>query len=334
VPADDLHLATLPAAERSWADALRCAAERKDPSLGGVAADEAAAWQARALVARAAGVDVYGELRRRRAHDRVDTDDLHPVLAVRVLSAITDHEAAHGYGSLQVLSGARTYAEQAYLYATRPPGYAANPDVVHGSTVEGVAIVGSNHQMASDGWGRAVDFLMPSSGWGGVHSAAARHGLRLAVLDPYEPWHFEATESRLGAWLAGPWPSPPGTLRPLRLGLVGGDCDALARQLGLVATGTFGAELRGAVRRFQRRYKLVVDGVWGPICQERWTKEEAVETLEEMIDAAQSAMRLSRRKLIDALERNKANPGRELKLSGALDAQKAALRLLNEADEL
>jgi hypothetical protein len=127
----------------------------------------------------------------------------------------------------------------------------------------------SNH-----GWGLAIDIASVGSGgrlpW--LVANAGRFGFTWEVADPsnpnFEPWHIRYVSGD-----ANPFKSqtPTKTPRTLRIGSVGEDVVVL--QLALThrgitshgrADGEFGPRTDGAVREWQRRAGLVVDGIVGP----------------------------------------------------------------------
>jgi peptidoglycan hydrolase-like protein with peptidoglycan-binding domain len=270
--------------------------------------------------------DIYAEIAAYRTDSNKNTNALHPIVVVRLLALFRELDTIFGRGKVQIASAVRTYEQQKYLYETSPPGYAANPDSYHGTNIEGVSLRGSNHQQQEDGWGRAVD-LRTYIGWGPVHSRLAKFGLRLAVLDPYEPWHVEATTSSLGPWLNGPWPNPPGWYRPLRRLMNGGDVSSLQRQLKAGSIdGSYGPGTESLVRQFQRSRMLEVDGVWGRGSQQEY--ENLPMTAKEFVYEARSHVlhAIEAMQKADALVAS-ANPD-DLRIKDALENLDSSRRII------
>ena len=229
-------------------------------------------------------------LQRHLAHPAVNVTDLHPVMGLRVAALFADLTAAGladnrpGYGLFQVSSGVRTRAQQIALYndiclRQGRCAWVANPYHARssGPDAEGVQRFGSNHQAQrqSHRWARAlglavapelgyaVDIRNNGAAWSELHRRLPAVGLDWPLKSgAVEPWHVEAFPDGAPGWLPGPWPRRPGILRPLYLGLVGGDVRRLQRQAETVTDGAYGPGTARAVRRLQRRLDRPRTGMW------------------------------------------------------------------------
>jgi hypothetical protein len=143
------------------------------------------------------------------------------------------------------MSSYRTYWQQVYLYAHTRPGWAARPGT-------------SNH-----GWGLAVD-LRTQQMRSIVDAIGAKYGIAKRWSDAsWEWWHIKV-RTDIGATRYG----KPG-FQTLRQGSHGARVRKLQRRLRhyghkrVPVTGYFGWRTKRAVKRFQKKHHLHVDGVVG-----------------------------------------------------------------------
>ncbi len=231
----------------------------------------------------------------------VNVTDLHPILGIRTAGLFADlvtvglADDRPGYGVLEITSGYRSQAAQVALYqqiclVQGRCDYVANPYTPRssGPDGEGVQRHGSNHmgQRQADRWhellrlprpvevGYAIDIRNNGVAWSELHRRLPAAGLDWPLKGgPYEPWHLEAFPDSAERWLEGPWPRRPGVLRPLYVGLVGGDVRRLQRQLGAEALdGEFGVGTARLCRQAQRTLRLPVTGSWTVEDQRRFER--------------------------------------------------------------
>jgi murein L,D-transpeptidase YcbB/YkuD len=111
----------------------------------------------------------------------------------------------------------------------------------------------------------AAGTINPASRENVIYQATGEIGTK--VVDWF-PWLKSDAEKAVDAMLKAPLPSaaPVTTLsRVLRYGSAGSDVKTLQGLLGLASRdGVFGDQVLAAVKDFQRRAGLVVDGVVGP----------------------------------------------------------------------
>lgn len=141
-----------------------------------------------------------------------NVEQLDPLLVYRLAGAYRESHYMRRF--LRIESGARTRAEQEYLYAgwkDRRPGFAlaANPDRIIGQHKD-TTWRGSYHQVQDTGWAYACDLTHHRrASWDRLHKILRAWGLFETVKG--EPWHFQARTVR------GPFPGPTPeweTLRP------------------------------------------------------------------------------------------------------------------------
>mgnify|MGYP003133128284 CR=1 FL=1 len=227
---------------------------------------------------------------------RVNVDGLHPRFIARLQAFFADPRIAN---RVAVVSGVRTYAQQAYLYdgwVKRRKGFnlAANPARKLSNGFQG-----SYHmaQPAFDGFGYAVDFRITGSGISTteVKKIATQYGMHAPVRSEW--WHH--TPGRVVGnkfeWLpydasAEPKYEEPASVLERVAQFVEackdtvvqvGDRGAVVRFLqtqldkdgyrltrqakpGAGIDGHFGRMTDKAVKQFQRDEGLVVDGIVGP----------------------------------------------------------------------
>lgn len=224
----------------------------------------------------------------------VNITGLHPRFRQRLEAFFADPRIK---GKVAVVSGTRTYAQQAYLYKKYKSGrgnLAANPDRKLSSGFQG-----SYHmsQPAFDNWGYAVDFrIVGRISTGQVNDIATEYGI-VPVIKAKEWWHHQPCRVSGGKmeWFPtkGKEPAHAQNTKNELTGLAKliDDCSKTVVRLGdtgivvkvlqqfLVANGhkltnhpkersgidgQFGKRTLTAVKKFQRDEGLAADGVVGP----------------------------------------------------------------------
>lgn len=244
-------------------------------------------------------------LQRHLTSPGVVVSKLHPIMGLRVAALFIDLTQAGyasdtpGEGTVQILSGVRTKAQQEWLYndiclRQGRCAFVANPDTVHAVDAEGVRRRGSNHMAQRQSWaddtfgvegyvGYAVDLRNArgsnNAAWAPVHDRLSTYGLDWPLKSgAVERWHIEAFPRSAPGWLPGPWPSRPGVHRPLSAGHRGGDVQILQEQLGVTADGIFGPRTDAAVRAARADMGRIENGVWWEATQEAWEFANAPDT--------------------------------------------------------
>lgn len=226
---------------------------------------------------------------------RVRLDLLHPKMLTRLEHFFADGRIA---GKVAVVSGVRSYADQARLYKKYRAGrgnLAANPDRRFGPRgLDGQGIWrGSWHQQQADGFGHAVDFRIIGRGitTDDVNRIAVSFGLVPTVKGEW--WHHqwrsaaseefpapaianaasEHTEPPVVDWagIAAAVDKQKGQVRrkSLRRGSRGDAVHTLQLMLGHhgfdpgIPDGVFGRKTTRAVKAFQKAKRLTVDGIVG-----------------------------------------------------------------------
>ena len=226
---------------------------------------------------------------------RVRLDLLHPKMLTRLEAFFADQRIA---GRVAVVSGVRSYADQARLYKKYKAGtgnLAANPDRRFGpAALDGKGIWrGSWHQQQADGYGHAVDFRITGKGitTAQVNTVAREYGLVPTVKSEW--WHHQwrsasadefpapALEGHAGEMVEHPpvdWAGIAAAIEqqkrkvsrvPLKRGSRGAAVRTLQLMLGHhgfdagTPDGVFGRKTTRAVKAFQKSRRLAPDGVAG-----------------------------------------------------------------------
>jgi peptidoglycan hydrolase-like protein with peptidoglycan-binding domain len=203
-------------------------------------------------------------------HAGVNLRDLHPELRNRLEGALGDSRLS---AIARASSGVRTYEQQKHLFATMSPGQAADPDYRGHDGRRG-----SKHMVQDSSWRYATQFEPGSFGyavdvgfwgaenWALLKAVMGEYGLRLTVLRPYEPWHFELDP-------AGP-AAPGGSFRfeVTKSGVKDVQELLIAQHQNMpntipdpgTADGLIGSRTKTAIVAWQAYLGLDADGVWGP----------------------------------------------------------------------
>jgi GH24 family phage-related lysozyme (muramidase) len=166
-------------------------------------------------------------------------------------------------------SGQRTMAEQQRLYDLWRAGI-GNLAAVPSANAPHIRVGRQDHALDID--------MHVGVGTGGVRSWLKAHGVPTSLTVPGEGWHIEADSADQLHAAAVKLAKPLTVLdrlraRPLRRGSKSPDVRSVQiylRRAGLFRgtpaqkVGTVGSELYTAVKRFQKRVKLPVDGIVGP----------------------------------------------------------------------
>ena len=227
---------------------------------------------------------------------RVRLDLLHPKMLTRLEHFFADGRIS---GKVAVVSGVRSYADQARLYKKYRAGtgnLAANPDRRFGpAALDGKGIWrGSWHQQQADGYGHAVDFRIVGKGitTQEVNRIATTFGLRPTVASEW--WHHQWRSASADEFPAPALTHAPSEIAepaaidwaaiiaavelqkrqvsqvPLRRGARGDAVKTLQLRLGDhgfdpgIPDGIFGRKTTSAVRAFQKSRRLTADGICGP----------------------------------------------------------------------
>lgn len=216
-------------------------------------------------------------LQERLTSPSVMVSNLHPVMQGRLVDGFLNFEKHYPKVRLRIMSGVRTKSQQAYLYNKYGSPRAADPTYSRGRDFEGIDVRGSLHQEqgrpGERKYGWAVDFELPSVGWGPVWAAFEPKGIVFVLRNlsgsANEPWH--ATVRGMNGWFPGPFPEVPGIWRKLVMNDIGEDVKGLQKQLGdLNVDGHFGPVTRDRVLAVQAEMGFREDGNWGAGDQRRW----------------------------------------------------------------
>jgi len=216
-------------------------------------------------------------LKKRTTAPSVNVSKLHPVMQGRLVAGYEKWEENYPGVRLRMLSGTRTYKQQAYLYKKYGSPRAAHPKYSRGRDFEKIKVVGSLHQKkgrrGQKKYGWAVDFERPSVGWQPVWDIFESKGivfvLRKLPGRQREQWHATVRAQR--GWFSGPFPKVPGVWRKLFLNDIGADVKVLQKQLGgLSIDGHFGRTTRTRVVAVQASLGVKRDGNWGSTDQRRY----------------------------------------------------------------